>query len=421
MTRVSEQLACVQPMVSVAMITYNHEPFIVQAIESVLMQQTDFPVELVVGEDGSTDGTRHLVQEYASRYPNAIRALMHPQNLGARQNALAVTTACRASYVAFLEGDDYWTDPLKLQKQVALLEAKPCYSACIHGALCESTEAGQSKLRWLGHWPRSELTVEDLLRTNPVITCTVVLRRSCLGPLPAAFDSLRMRDWPVMIYAALRGPIAYLSETMGVYRVHENGVWSSLPAHVQTQRTIELFQVLSCELPAPWRNNAEESLWRWHVSLITQAKQAEDAALLGDTLQRLKTDLRQTTIQGRRLFIHALVRALTRFRFEKCQDLTMRMLEEEIGQILSPLDLAFNQEARTTLKRELVKEFLYQGHVCFDNADNENALRFYRRGLRTDPVNPRAWAHYLLQRMGRPGQALRRFLRGMNSDASTTS
>ena len=96
--------------VSVCMITYNHERFIAQAIESVLMQETDFRVELVIGEDCSTDGTRAIVREFGERFPERIRLLLPEHNLGMMPNFVATLSACRGQYVALLEGDDYWTD-----------------------------------------------------------------------------------------------------------------------------------------------------------------------------------------------------------------------------------------------------------------------------------------------------------------------
>ena len=108
----------VQPKVSVLMITYNHEPFIAEAIESVLMQQTAFDFELVIGEDCSTDNTRDVVNAYATKLPETIKPLLHARNLGMLRNFATVYHACQGQYIAILEGDDYWTDSCKLQKQV---------------------------------------------------------------------------------------------------------------------------------------------------------------------------------------------------------------------------------------------------------------------------------------------------------------
>ena len=107
------------PKVSVAMITYNHVRFIRQAVESVAAQQTNFPYEIVVGEDVSNDGTREAVIELQQRFPGKVRALLHEKNLGMRGNGnfVATLTACRGEDVCYLGGDDYWGDPGKLQRQ----------------------------------------------------------------------------------------------------------------------------------------------------------------------------------------------------------------------------------------------------------------------------------------------------------------
>ena len=122
------------PLVSVRMITYNHEKFIAQAIEGVLMQKTNFPFELIIGEDCSTDRTREIVVDYANRYPEIIKPILQERNVGANANSQSVREACTGKYVALCEGDDYWIDPLKLQKQVDFMESHPecsfCFTRC---------------------------------------------------------------------------------------------------------------------------------------------------------------------------------------------------------------------------------------------------------------------------------------------------
>lgn len=107
-----------KPFVSVKTITYNHEKFIAQCIEGIMMQKTNFAFEYIIGEDCSTDSTMEIVQEYARRYPDVIRIITAEKNVGAVENDNRTDRACRGKYVAFCEGDDFWTDPYKLQKQV---------------------------------------------------------------------------------------------------------------------------------------------------------------------------------------------------------------------------------------------------------------------------------------------------------------
>jgi glycosyltransferase involved in cell wall biosynthesis len=122
----------VPPLVSVRTLTYNHEKYIAQCLEGILMQRTNFPFEVVVGEDCSTDRTQEIVLAYEKKYPDKIRAITSERNVGAARNIVRVQQACQGKYHAFCEGDDYWIDPLKLQKQVDFMEAHPDVSLCFH-------------------------------------------------------------------------------------------------------------------------------------------------------------------------------------------------------------------------------------------------------------------------------------------------
>ena len=119
-------------LVSIVCITYNHEPYLRKALDGFLMQQTTFPIEIILAEDGSTDATRVICEEYVSRYPERIRYIVRDHNVGYNQNEFEAMQAARGKYIAFCEGDDYWTIPDKLQRQVDWLETHPDYSVCWH-------------------------------------------------------------------------------------------------------------------------------------------------------------------------------------------------------------------------------------------------------------------------------------------------
>ena len=128
-------------LVNVCMITYNHRFFISEAIESILQQETDFDYMLLIGEDNSTDGCREICEQYAARFPEKIRLITSSVNVGMMQNFLRTYRACEAPYIAFCEGDDYWTDTKKLQKQVDFMEHNPNYSSCFHNVTIRSSNA----------------------------------------------------------------------------------------------------------------------------------------------------------------------------------------------------------------------------------------------------------------------------------------
>ena len=234
------------PAVSVCMITYNHERFIAQAIEGALMQRTDFAVELVIGEDCSTDGTRAIVRDYGARYPDRIRLLLLERNLGAMPNFIATLSACRGQYIALCEGDDYWTDPCKLQKQMDFLNAHRECSMCFHDvAMQDDISRGERRIhpgfvdgRWF-------YGLEDLLRTDFIATCSVLFCRASLGELPLWYRELPMGDWPLHILNAEKGTIGYLAETMATYRIHQGGIWSGRDLNRRIEGHLAMYRAVN--------------------------------------------------------------------------------------------------------------------------------------------------------------------------------
>jgi glycosyltransferase involved in cell wall biosynthesis len=211
---------------SVLIRTFNHERFIVQAIESVLVQHTSFDYEIVIGDDCSTDGTRVLLQEFASLYPGRIRPLLHASRTGARGNFEAVLQACRGEYVAVLDGDDYWTTPRKLQEQVDFLDAHPGCPCCCHNAKLVS-EAGDFESGPLQTGPVKQfLGVEDLLDRSPALHSTMMMRREAalsIHDTPRIFLSDKAR---AVALAYRYGRIGYLDQTMSAWRMHAGSMVS---------------------------------------------------------------------------------------------------------------------------------------------------------------------------------------------------
>lgn len=119
-------------LVSVVTVTYNHEPFIARCIEGVLMQKVNFPIEFIIAEDCSTDGTRTICQMYAEKHPDLIHLITSECNVGANANEFRALQEAKGKYIAYCEGDDFWTDQMKLQRQVDFLESHPDYSVCFH-------------------------------------------------------------------------------------------------------------------------------------------------------------------------------------------------------------------------------------------------------------------------------------------------
>ena len=247
--------------VSVAMVTYNHEPFIAQAIESVLMQQTEFGVELIIGEDCSTDGTREIVAQYARRHPERIRPLLHEQNAGAQANLIAVLNACGGRYIAALEGDDYWTDPHKLQKQVDLLEAHPDHAVCFHRAYRLDQATGEIKIDETSP-PQSKPSygLNDIVRGQFIHTASIMLRNGLVSELPQWFYEAPVGDWPLLVLYAQYGKIGFIDQAMSVHRVHGGGLWSGADVSARQRMVDEMFAIFQEHLGPVYEKQLKASV-----------------------------------------------------------------------------------------------------------------------------------------------------------------
>ncbi len=233
--------------VSVAIVTYNHEKFIAKALDSVLMQKTNFDYELVIGEDCSTDRTRDILLDYQKRYPNKFRLLLHEENLGMHEHGARVLDACTGEYIAMLDGDDYWTSPEKLQKQVDFLDNHPECSICYHDALIVHEDGSREPMHYRPS-QKAFSTVEDLFLDNFIPTGAVMFRSGLFGRVPDWVSTLKMGDWLIHILNALHGKIGYLDETMAVYVVHASGIWSSKSWQDHEPAMIRMFEALEKHL-----------------------------------------------------------------------------------------------------------------------------------------------------------------------------
>lgn len=219
------------PFVSVKTITYNHEKFIAQCIEGIMMQKTNFSFEYIIGEDCSTDGTMKIVQEYAKKYPDVIRIITDEKNVGAIENDNRTDDACKGKYVAFCEGDDFWTDPHKLQKQIDFLEENKQYGmvhssfSCLNGKKLAEDVWQNKKI------PQGDV-LDDLISGNCIATATVCIRNKFLQKIRIANqikeNKWRMGDYPLWIEVSAQSQIGYMPEDMMTYRVHPNSATHGL-------------------------------------------------------------------------------------------------------------------------------------------------------------------------------------------------
>jgi hypothetical protein len=229
--------------------TYEHAPFVAQAIESVLLQETPFEYELVVGEDCSADGTRAIVAGYAERFPERVRAVLPAENLGHGEILRRVLESARGRFVAYLDGDDYWTSTAKLRRQVDYLEAREECASCFHDASLVYDAVGAPSGATTPALAESTFALEDILTECFVPSPAMVFRREIVAALPDwAFDSAWI-DWLIHIRCAERGPIGYIPEPLAAYRVHEGGMFSALDRISQIEEDIRFYERLLPEMP----------------------------------------------------------------------------------------------------------------------------------------------------------------------------
>jgi glycosyltransferase involved in cell wall biosynthesis len=209
---------------------YNHAPYIRSCIEGFLMQKTTFAYEIWIHDDVSTDGTSEIVREYAEKYPDKIAVVRPEINRYSTGNRAIVTNyllpVARGTYIALCEGDDYWTDPSKLQRQIDILEKNPTYSACFHRTAVKK-EGKSNGIRRAQRFD-GPISVEQVIRWRSKFfaTSSLVYRKNAMKDYPDFFKNCHVGDYPLMLWLSLQGTIYYVDRTMSVYRKGHSGSWS---------------------------------------------------------------------------------------------------------------------------------------------------------------------------------------------------
>lgn len=245
-----------KPVISVFIITYNHENYIKDAIEGVLKQETEFEYEIIIGEDESSDNTRKICIEYAEKYPDKIRLLLSSRDNNIKLNGkptgrflyIYMLYEIRGKYVAVCDGDDYWTSPKKLQTQVSFLENNPEYNVTFHNtSYLKDGQIHQSKI----NTKKSVFTNKEFILGLPMPkrALSLIYRKSALPktfPESWVIDKAPLMDWLIFFGSSLNGLIKYFHKDMGVYRLHSGGIWSS-KVDVENIDTIIQFRTFLAE------------------------------------------------------------------------------------------------------------------------------------------------------------------------------
>jgi glycosyltransferase involved in cell wall biosynthesis len=209
------------PLLTVCIITYNHEKFIAETLNSVLMQKTNFSYTIIVGEDCSTDRTRAILLEYKEKHPHKIELLLNEKNLGPQRNLMNVHNTAQTKYIAMLDGDDYWTDPDKLQTQVDFMDKNDDYAGCFHKILFKTIDT--SKIyTYPNNVIKNSFTIEDVIAMSTtgwlIMTSSFVYNKKKTGNLPDWMIGLKVGDMTVNLLVGHSGKIQYIDKIMANYR-----------------------------------------------------------------------------------------------------------------------------------------------------------------------------------------------------------
>ncbi|XMO86964.1 glycosyltransferase [Algibacter sp. AS12] len=215
-----------KPLLSICCTSYNHENYIKETLDGFLMQKTNFPIEILIHDDASTDRSAEIIKEYAQKDGRIITILQTENQYSKKIKPWPnfLFPMAKGKYLALCEGDDYWIDPLKLQKQVDFLETHSDFNICFNASKIYIQDTNTFKEDpFRGKFPEI-LTIKDLARKNYIRTNTVVMRNNFT--LPEWFNQLPFGDWPMYLIMIKDNKVKYIDDVMGVYRIHSEGVWS---------------------------------------------------------------------------------------------------------------------------------------------------------------------------------------------------
>ncbi|MEY8339213.1 glycosyltransferase [Lachnospiraceae bacterium 62-35] len=222
-----------RPAVSICCLAYNHETYIRDALDSFLMQKTTFPIEILIHDDASTDKTADIIREYEKRYPDVVKPIYQKENQYSKgvKNISGIFNFPRAEgrYIAMCEGDDYWIDPGKLEKQVSYLEAHPDCTLCFHSARQVTVDGSITDGYMRPYRGSRRVEPEDIIdKTSGYAMNSMVFPAEIVKKPPDYYWNCPIGDIPMQLMMASKGWAYYMDETMSVYRVGVNGSWTEM-------------------------------------------------------------------------------------------------------------------------------------------------------------------------------------------------
>ena len=232
-------------MVSISCLTYNHEDYIEEAIESFLAQKTTFKYEILIHDDASTDRTTQIIKKYEKKYPGLIKPIYQTENQYSKKVKVPEFNRKRAQgrYIAICEGDDYWIDPYKLQKQIEYMEKNSNCSACVHAAIKIDAETKRivGEIR-PGKKSRYYSIEEIIVGGGALFATNSIVYRNSFKQLPEFYYKAPVGDYPLMIYLAIIGDVYYIDDYMSVYRIGIDNSWTKRNLENSIEKRINHFE-----------------------------------------------------------------------------------------------------------------------------------------------------------------------------------
>lgn len=260
------------PLVSISCITYNHASYIRQCLDSFIMQETSFKFEIIIHDDASTDETKEIIEEYKSKYPDIIFPLYQNENQyskGVRgMMARFNFPRCKGKYIALCEGDDYWTDPLKLQKQVDFLVKNDEVNICFHRT--NLLKNGDFSLHEMSQEfeGKSFSYIELLRHYNFITTASVLFRKPEEFRVPKWYFDLPFGDLGIYkIISIDEKKIHCLPDTMSVYRIHDKGIWSGLSQIKAEKNYLKFYRYIYQALNAGEKKVIRQKIKQAHLRI----------------------------------------------------------------------------------------------------------------------------------------------------------
>lgn len=225
-------------LVSIRCSVYNHEPYLRQCLDGFVMQKTNFAFEAIVHDDASTDKSADIIREYAAKYPDIIKPIYETENQyskhdGSKRRIMNNAICQTAKYIAFCEGDDYWTDPLKLQKQFDFMEANPEYTLCFHNAMIHF-QNGKNKDRIFAELENRDYHPVELYENWLVPTASIFTRKDTYLQQQPRLNNpdFLYGDNPLIVSLAYAGKVHCINEIMSVYRINDGSVTLTINKNV---------------------------------------------------------------------------------------------------------------------------------------------------------------------------------------------